>query len=63
MTLGEGLFFDQFDSQVGVIGILAGPAGVRSTGWRLDAAGASIEPDEMVQQTLGQLREYFAGQR
>ena len=23
------LFFDQFDSQVGVIGVLAGPAGVR----------------------------------
>jgi methylated-DNA-[protein]-cysteine S-methyltransferase len=63
MTLGAGLFFDQFDSQVGVIGILAGPAGVRSTGGRLDPAGASIEPDEMVQQTLGQLREYFAGQR
>ena len=27
------LFFDQFDSQVGVIGILAGPAGVREVGW------------------------------
>ncbi len=57
------LFFDQFDSQVGVIGILAGPAGVRSVGWRLHPQGASIEPDEMVQQALGQLREYFAGQR
>jgi methylated-DNA-[protein]-cysteine S-methyltransferase len=57
------LFFDQFDSQVGVIGILAGPAGVREVGWRLRPGGASIEPDETVQMALGQLREYFAGQR
>ena len=57
------LYFDQFDSQVGVIGVLAGPAGVREVGWRLNPRGASIEPDEMVQRALGQLREYFAGQR
>src|SRR4029450_6971928 len=57
------LFFDQFDSQVGVIGILAGPAGVREVGWRLRPEGASTEPDEVVQMALGQLREYFAGQR
>ena len=57
------LYFDQFDSQVGIIGVLAGPAGVRSVGWRLRTAGASTEPDEMVQRALGQLREYFAGQR
>ena len=57
------LFFDQFDSQVGVIGILAGPAGVREVGWRLRPRGASTEPDETVQLVLGQLREYFAGQR
>jgi methylated-DNA-[protein]-cysteine S-methyltransferase len=57
------LFFDQFDSPVGVIGILAGPAGVRSVGWRLSPGGAAIEPDETVQQVLRQLREYFAGQR
>ena len=57
------LFFDQFDSQVGVIGVLAAPAGVREVGWRLRPRGASIEPDEMVQRALGQLREYFAGQR
>ena len=59
----DQLFFDQYDTQVGVIGVLAGPAGLRATGWRLDARGASIEPDETVQQTIGQLREYFAGQR
>ena len=57
------LFFDQFDSQVGVIGILAGPAGVREVGWRLRPEGASTEPVEIVQMALGQLREYFAGQR
>jgi len=55
------LFFDQFDSQVGVIGVLAGPAGVREVGWRLRPRGASTEPDETVQMALGQLREYFAG--
>ena len=48
------LFFDQFDSQVGVIGILAGPAGVREVGWRLRPGGASTEPDETVQMALGQ---------
>ena len=57
------LYFDQFDSQVGVIGVLAGPVGVREVGWRLNPRGASTEPDEMVQRALGQLREYFAGQR
>lgn len=57
------LYFDQYDTQVGVVGILAGPAGVRQVGWRLDARGASLEPDETVQAALGQLREYFAGQR
>ncbi len=61
--MADQLYFDQFDSQVGVIGTLASPAGLRSTGWRLNPAGASIEPDETVQQVLGQLREYFAGQR
>ncbi len=59
----EELYFDQYDTQVGVVGVLAGPAGVRRIGWRLNPRGASIEPDETVQQALGQLREYFAGQR
>ena len=57
------LFFDQYDTQVGVVGVLAGPRGVRATGWNLDSRGASIEPDETVQHAIGQLREYFAGQR
>jgi len=57
------LFFDQYDSQVGVIGVLGGPHGVRATGWQLDARDASIEPDETLQMVIGQLREYFAGQR
>ena len=60
---GSGLFFDQFDSQVGVIGVLAGPGGLRATGWDLRAQGASTEPDETVQVVIGQLREYFAGDR
>lgn len=59
----ERLFFDQYDSQVGVIGVLGGPDGIRATGWRLDAKGAAVEPDETVQQAIGQFREYFAGQR
>ena len=56
-------WFDQYDSQVGVIGVLGGPGGIRRMGWRLDPQDASIEPDVTVQQAIGQLREYFAGQR
>ncbi len=63
MNTRNGLYFDQFASQVGVIGVLGGPAGIRYTGWRLAAEGASIEPEETLQQAIGQLREYFAGQR
>jgi hypothetical protein len=37
--------------------------GVREVGWGLQPQGASIKPDEVVQMALGQLREYFAGQR
>ena len=59
----RGVFFDQYDTQVGVVGVLGGPAGIRRTGCRLATEGASIEPDEMVQHAIGQLREYFAGQR
>jgi methylated-DNA-[protein]-cysteine S-methyltransferase len=59
----QGLFFDAFDTQVGMVGVLAGPTGVRATGWRMSPGDASTEPDEMVQRALGQLREYFAGQR
>jgi methylated-DNA-[protein]-cysteine S-methyltransferase len=57
------LFFDAYDTQVGVIGVLAGPAGLRRLGWGLDPGSASTEPDETVQLVLGQLREYFGGQR
>jgi methylated-DNA-[protein]-cysteine S-methyltransferase len=57
------MFFDEFDSQVGMIGVLAGPPGVRRIGWRLTPPDASRAPDETVQRALGQLREYFAGQR
>lgn len=57
------LFFDQYDSQVGVVGVLAGPAGLRGLGWGLATRGASTEPDATVQAVVGQLREYFAGQR
>ena len=57
------LFFDQYDSQVGVVGVLAGPAGLRGLGWGLTTLGASTGPDATVQEVVGQLREYFAGQR
>jgi methylated-DNA-[protein]-cysteine S-methyltransferase len=39
------------------------PGGVRDVGWGLQPRGASIEPDEVVQMALGQLREYLARQR
>ena len=57
------LFFDASHTQVGVVGVLAGPAGVRRLGWGLQPGNASLAPDETVQRVLGQLREYFAGQR
>ena len=57
------LSYDCYDTQVGVVGVLAGPAGLRRLGWGLPPGGASREPDETVQLVLGQLREYFAGQR
>ena len=59
----ERVFFDQYDTGVGVVGVLAGPGGVRRVGWRLNPQDASTEPDQTVQQALGQLREYFAGHR
>jgi methylated-DNA-[protein]-cysteine S-methyltransferase len=63
MRARKQLWFDQYDSQVGVIGVLGGPEGIAGLGWRLSARDASLEPDETVQQAIGQLREYFAGQR
>jgi methylated-DNA-[protein]-cysteine S-methyltransferase len=57
------MFFGQCETPVGVLGVLAGPGGVRRLGWRLNASGASMEPDATVEQALGQLREYFAGER
>jgi methylated-DNA-[protein]-cysteine S-methyltransferase len=60
---GTGQFYDAYDTQVGVVGLLAGPAGLRRLGWGLQPGDASREPDETVQLVLGQLREYFAGQR
>jgi hypothetical protein len=29
------MYFDQFDSQAGMIGVVAGPRGARHVGWRL----------------------------
>src|ERR671911_2250263 len=59
----DQVHFGQVETPVGVVGVLAGPAGVRRVGWRLNLAGASTRPDETVYQALGQLREYFAGRR
>ncbi len=56
-------YFDAYDTQVGVVGVVARSDGVLRTGWGLRPDGASTEPDAMVQRALGQLREYFAGQR
>ena len=55
--------FGLLQTAVGVVGVLAGPAGVRRIGWRLDPQGASTKSNETVRRTLGQLREYLAGQR
>ena len=57
------LYFARHESQVGGLGVLAGPAGLRRLGWGLATRGASTEPDAVVQQVVGQLREYLAGER
>ena len=56
-------YFGQLETPIGVVGVLAGPAGVRRVGWRLNPHGASTGPDDTVRQALGQLQEYFAGRR
>jgi methylated-DNA-[protein]-cysteine S-methyltransferase len=55
--------FGSCDTPVGVLGVLAGPDGVRSVGWRLRPGRASTEPDPTVTEALEQLRQYFAGDR
>jgi methylated-DNA-[protein]-cysteine S-methyltransferase len=57
------LSFGQHASPVGVLGVQAGPAGLRALGWGLTSAGASTEPDPTVQRLLEELGEYFAGRR
>lgn len=57
------LSFGRYRSPVGVLGVLAGPAGLRAVDWGLGQGAAAGEPDESVQQVLTQLAEYFAGQR
>jgi methylated-DNA-[protein]-cysteine S-methyltransferase len=57
------LFFGRHVSTVGAIGVLGGPAGLRSTGWQLRPTRASTDPDETVQLVIAQLGEYFAGRR
>ena len=62
-TTSVALFFGQYISPVGAIGVRGGPAGVRSTGWQLSPRSAPPEPDETVQRAIAQLQEYFAGRR
>lgn len=57
------LSFGRYASPVGVLGVLAGPAGLRAVDWRLGRGAAAGEPDETVRQVLTQLAEYFAGHR
>lgn len=60
---GSGQHLGRFDSPMGVLGVLAGPAGLRACGWRLHAPAASSDPDATVEQVLAELAEYFAGGR
>jgi methylated-DNA-[protein]-cysteine S-methyltransferase len=62
-TTSATLSFAEYVSAVGSIGVLGGPAGVRSVGWRLRPPSASTEPDETVGRAIAQLGEYFAGRR
>lgn len=58
-----GLFFGSLDSPVGVVGVVAGPDGLRRLGWKMTPGQASAAPDASVELVLAQLREYFAGER
>jgi methylated-DNA-[protein]-cysteine S-methyltransferase len=53
----------RYASPVGMVDVVAGPAGLRRCGWGLDVRGASEEPDETVGTVLTQLAEYFSGAR
>ncbi|MCW2812270.1 MAG: methylated-DNA--[protein]-cysteine S-methyltransferase [Friedmanniella sp.] len=57
------MYFDSYDTPAGVVGVLATDDGIREVGWGLRPGDAGTEPHELVQAALGQLREYFAGQR
>ncbi len=57
------LHYASFDTPVGKIGVVGGPAGIRTVGWRLRPGTASADPDPATQRAIGQLREYFAGER
>ena len=62
-AVATALHLGRFDSPVGVLGVLGGPAGLRACGWRLHAPSASPEPDPTVEQVVAELAEYFAGGR
>jgi len=57
------LHLSWFDSPVGVLGVLGGPAGLRACGWRLRAPAASPGPDATVARVVAELAEYFTGGR
>jgi methylated-DNA-[protein]-cysteine S-methyltransferase len=53
----------RYASPVGAVDLVGGPSGLRRCGWGLDVRGTSEEPDQTLQQVLGQLAEYFRGER
>ena len=57
------LFFGEYATPMGVVGVLGGPGGIRALGWGLRPSGASQTFDATVHRALDQLGEYFAGSR
>lgn len=55
--------FATCDTPVGVLGMVGGPAGLRSLGWRMQPGAASPAPDPTLARVHAQLEEYFAGDR
>lgn len=56
-------YFGSLETPVGAVGVLAGPDGIARVGWGLRPGDASTDSDPLVERTLSQLEEYFAGTR
>ncbi len=69
-SAGDARAVAQLDTQIGMLTVVAGPSGVLSLGWgagtlghdRGDAAGI-VAATDVLDEAIGQLGEYFSGER